>query len=130
MTKSLRARGPSTVTRPCAALHQLVQLQKTMISGVPHLFGFINGGLTPHYIQAAASALSDKTKKLVEALLEDEISCSDASSWEDIDRKVSALSGSVLKAIHKTRMPDTAVPRTNAARAASVLAHVKLQARV
>ena len=74
-------------------------------------------------------AISAKTKKLVEALLEEEITCEGLHSWEEIDRKVAGLTGNVLKTIHKNRMPDTAVPRTSAARVSSIIAFLKRQAR-
>ena len=65
----------------------------------------------------------------MEALLEDMISCDGIHTWQEIDRKVSELSGNDLKILHKNRMPETSVPRTTAARAASILAFLKMQAR-
>lgn len=78
----------------------------------------------------AVTALPAKTKKLVEALLEDEISCENMNCWEDVESQVKSLAGSALKHIHQVRLPETTVPKTNAARAAAVIAFLKSQARV
>ena len=77
-----------------------------------------------------SDVLPAKTKKLVEALLEDEVCCENVSSWDDVECKVKSLAGSVLSSIHGVRMPEISVPRTNSAKAAAILAHVKTQARV
>ena len=77
-----------------------------------------------------SDVLPAKTKKLVEALLEDEVCCENVSSWDDVECKVKSLAGSVLSSIHRVRMPEISVPRTNSAKAAAILAHVKTQARV
>ncbi|OLP76138.1 hypothetical protein AK812_SmicGene43967 [Symbiodinium microadriaticum] len=45
-------------------------------------------GNVPAASNPPADAISAKTKKLVEALLEDEVSCAGIHTWEEVDRKV------------------------------------------
>ena len=74
-------------------------------------------------------AMPAKTKKLVEALMEDKISCENMTCWEDVENEVKSLAGPVLKSIHQARFPQAAMPRTNAARATALIAFLKTQAR-
>ncbi|OLP87580.1 hypothetical protein AK812_SmicGene31186 [Symbiodinium microadriaticum] len=110
---------------------QLQELEARILKAIPS--GALAAVATPAAAAPAASssppqdALSAKTKKLVEALLEEEITCEGLHSWDEIDRKVAGLTGNVLKTIHKNRMPDAAVPRTSAARVASITAFLKRQ---
>ena len=86
-------------------------------------------GNVPAASNPPADAISAKTKKLVEALLEDEVSCAGIHTWEEVDRKVSNLPSNLLKSLHKNRMPEASVPRTSAARAAAIIAFLKRQAK-
>ena len=118
-----------------ARAEEFAELEARILRAIPTPQQPVGPGANPApaAIVAAANpppdALPAKTKKLVEALLEDMISCDGIHTWQEIDRKVSELSGNDLKILHKNRMPETSVPRTTAARAASILAFLKMQAR-
>ena len=72
--------------------------------------------------------ITAKSRKLIEALLDDELSLEGVTSWDDVQKRVAALKPAVLKSILQVRTTE-AMPRTNAAKVDAVMAFLKVQCR-
>ncbi|CAE7946691.1 unnamed protein product, partial [Symbiodinium sp. KB8] len=57
--------------------------------------------------------ISTKSRKLIEALLDDELSLEGVTSWDEVQKRVGALKPAVLKSILQVRTSET-LPRSNA----------------
>ena len=72
--------------------------------------------------------ISAKSRKLIEALLDDELSLEGVTSWDEVQKRVGALKPAVLKSILQVRTSET-LPRSNAGKVDAAIAYLRAQCR-